>query len=343
MESIEFNQLFKKTIEATSEGVYISGLYGKHIISNYCFSDMFRISKDLLNSTGYQEILEIILDQIENPVSFLNWVTNLEKNEMADIFPMKLLDGRRYECYSVPIDNEYTDKGRIWTFEDVTRLKRTEETAMLYLDLMSHDIRNRLQGIIMSVEILNMMVENPDSILTINDIENNVQRCAALISKVKAAEKISDAPIIPRSVTDVLTTSIKTIKARFSDVEINDNIGDKQIIMNVDRYLETLIINLLENAILHNPNDSKQIWIGFHEQRTGLEISVSDNGSGIDSQRKLDIFNKNRRYGGVGLHVARQIAMKYGGTLKVSDRIDGNYRKGAVFRLWIPEPIVRWG
>jgi len=343
MEYSEFYNLLRNTIEATSDGIYISGLNGKYVVSNHCFSDMFRIPKESVDSTDYQEILDLILDQIENPVSFLNWVTNLEKYDTIDIYPMKLLDGRRYDCYSAPLDSGDTDEGRIWTFEDVTKLKRTEETAMLYLDLMSHDIRNRLQGISMSVEILNIMIEDPDSILTITDIENNVLRCAALISKVKAAERINDAPIIPRSINDVITTSIQSIHSRFSDVVIHCDIGNQQIIMNVDRFLETLIINLLENAVLHNPDNDKQIWIRLQEQKKGIEISFGDNGPGIDSQRKNDVFNKNRRYGGVGLHVAEQIAMKYGGTLKVFDRVDEDYTEGAEFRLRIPEPIVRWG
>jgi K+-sensing histidine kinase KdpD len=160
---------------------------------------------------------------------------------------------------------------------------------------------------------------------------------------VKAAERISDAPIIPRSITDVIETSIKTIQNRFSDVQIFYTSEEQQIVMNVDRYLETLIINLLENAILHNPNKSRQIWINLQEQRMGFEISVSDNGPGIDDHQKRDIFDKNRRFGGVGLHVARQIAQKYGGNLEVTDRIEGDHTKGAEFRLWIPEPIVRWG
>ncbi|TFH04861.1 MAG: hypothetical protein E4H14_13860, partial [Candidatus Thorarchaeota archaeon] len=201
MESTEFTNLLKHTIEATSDGIYISGVDGKYIISNHCFSDMFRILMESVSSKDYQEILEIILDQIENPVSFLNWATIIEKNEAIDICQMKLLDGRRYDCYSAPLDNENGTIGRIWTFADITKLKKAEETAMLYLDLMSHDIRNRLQGISMSVEILNIMVNDHESALTITDIDNNIRRCATLISKIKDAERIDDAPIIPRSIT----------------------------------------------------------------------------------------------------------------------------------------------
>lgn len=342
MESSECNKLLRNTIEATSDGIYISDCDGKSIISNHYFSEMFGIPDELVISNDHQEIIDRILDQVDNPIPFLNWITNLEQNGNVDIFPLKLLNGRRYECYSAPIDLEYTQTGRIWTFNDVTKLRRTEEAAMLYLDLMSHDIRNRLQGIIMSVDILNMLTNDPDSIGTIHDIENNVERCANLISKVKAAENINNAPIIPRSVTNVLETIIRSIESRYSDVVINSDVCDEQIIMNVDKHLETLILSLFENAIQHNPSTSKHIWIGFHEERDGFAITIGDNGPGIDSERKLDIFDSNRRYGGVGLHVARQIVTKYGGTIEVGDRVSGDHTQGAEFQLWIPAPMVRW-
>ncbi len=195
----------------------------------------------------------------------------------------------------------------------------------------------------MSVEILNLMIEDPDSALTILDIENNVRRCATLISKVKAADRIDDAPLIPRSIFDAMSTSLKVINTRFSTVTVDCDLEDQQIIMIADRFLETLFINLLENAIQHNPKENKQVWVQLRRESSGYEISISDNGYGIDSQRKIELFDKKRRYGGVGLHVATQIARKYESTLGVFDRVPSDHTQGADFRLWIPEPIVRWG
>ncbi|MCJ7817596.1 MAG: ATP-binding protein, partial [Candidatus Thorarchaeota archaeon] len=113
--------------------------------------------------------------------------------------------------------------------------------------------------------------------------------------------------------------------------------------IKADRFLETLLINLIENAVQHNPLDNKQVWIQIQRESTGFEISISDNGPGIDTQRKKELFDKSRRYGGVGLHVATQIVRKYGGILRVFDRVPSDHTQGADFRLWIPEPIVRWG
>lgn len=343
MQNNDTLELLSTIIESISDGIYITNDYGNYVISNKRFSDMFRIPNILIPSEKAQQILELIADQIEDSVSFLNRIDKYRKKPIAEIFTMKFIDGRIYDCYTAPISKDTTKNGRVWTFEDVTKLKKTEETAMLYLDLMSHDIRNRLQGIVMSVEILNLMVEDPDSVSSIHDIENDVRRCANLISKIKDAESIDDAPIAPRSLTDAIGASIKSIEARFSRIDIECEIEEQQAIMNADRFLETLFVNLLENAIQHNPKEEKKVWVNLKREGVGFEISISDNGPGIDDQRKKDLFDKNRRYGGVSLHVATQIAGKYGGNLRVFDRVSGDHAQGAEFRLWIPEPIVRCG
>jgi signal transduction histidine kinase len=343
MSDDEYKELLAATIESTVDGIYIAGLGGEHILSNTRFHEMVRIPKSKISTQRDRSTFEDISDQLEDPVPFLYWIHDLLKSPKADLYIMRFPDGRIYECYSVPLIKKGMNSGRVWTLGDITRLKKTEETAKLYLDLMSHDIRNRLQGIVMSVEILNLLVEDPNSTPTIVDIEDNVKRCATLISKVLAAERIDDAPVVPRSLTEAIASSVQTINQRFHNFVLDYDFDDKLVIMNADSFLETLFINLLENAILHNPNDDKRVWVRLRTDSEGFEVSVSDNGPGIDDERKRNLFDRSRRYGGVGLHVATQIAGKYGGTLKVMDRVPGDSTQGADFRVYIPEPVVRWG
>jgi signal transduction histidine kinase len=341
MVSSENMNLLKATIESIGDGIYVSGTTDEHLISNTRFSEMFRIPKIFLKSNNFQDALEKIADQVEDPISFLSWTNSLKGQITAELYTIKLQDGRTLECYSAPLYKDEKEHGRVWTFEDITRLKKTEETAMLYLDLMSHDIRNRLQGIVMSVEILNLLVDDPESTTTIVDIEENVRRCTTLISKIKAAEGINKAPMFPRSLTEAIRNSIKIINERFSEIVIQCEFEENQIFMYADSYLETLFVNILENAIQHNPKKTKQIWVKLRKLNNGIEISISDNGIGIDNQRKLDIFDKNRRYGGVGLHVASTIVGKYGGNIKILDRVFGDSSQGVDFIVSIPAPIVK--
>ena len=343
MSAIKYKELLPAIIESTMDGIYVVGSDGDYILTNNRFHELVRIPKSEVCEKKVCDTFELIADQLGNPVQFLFWIHDLLKSPRADIHIMRFIDGRIFECYSVPLMNREDDSGRVWTFGDITQLKRTEETAKLYLDLMSHDIRNRLQGIVMSVEILNLIVEDPASIPTIADIEDNLNRCANLISKVLVADKIDASPLVHRSLNEALSDSIKMIEKRFANIDIARKFEIDSAIVKADNYLETLFINLLENGVQHNPREDRRLWVSLREDAEGYEASISDNGPGIDDERKKDLFNKSRRYGGVGLHVASQIIGKYGGSLKVIDRIAGNCRLGADFRIWIPSPVVRWG
>ncbi|MHA1966028.1 MAG: sensor histidine kinase, partial [Candidatus Thorarchaeota archaeon] len=49
---------------------------------------------------------------------------------------------------------------------------------------------------------------------------------------------------------------------------------------------------------------------------------------GLSDDKKPDLFEPTRRYGGVGLHLVRRLAEKYGGVPEVKDRVKGKPDQG---------------
>ncbi|NHI82786.1 MAG: sensor histidine kinase [Candidatus Thorarchaeota archaeon] len=328
--------LLRATLESTAEGILVVDDAGTHLLSNTRFAEMCRIPRSLTTKGVDVNSLDYVTDQLEDSLRFQSYFNELRHSMKADIFDLKFLDGRLFECYTVPIVQGDRSFSRIWSFRDVTILRRAEDKAMLYLDLMSHDIRNRLQGIAMSLEILNLFVQDSSSIETINDIENNVQRCASLISKVKATEKIDKAPLAGRSLSTAIEQSLKAIQSSFDGVEVDYSSNVENAIVQSDSFLETLLANVLENAVIHNHSNKKCIWVNLRKLDQGYEVTIADNGPGIHDELKADLFHKDRRYGGVGLHLVSHVTEKYGGSLQISDRIPGCPEQGLEFRLWIP-------
>ena len=70
-----------------------------------------------------------------------------------------------------------------------------------------------------------------------------------------------------------------------------------------------------------------------------IKIEVKDNGMGIpdDLKEKLFIKSRNadisRRGMGMGLSLVKTIVDKYGGKIKIKDRVEGDYEKGSNFIL----------
>ena len=73
------------------------------------------------------------------------------------------------------------------------------------------------------------------------------------------------------------------------------------------------------------------------DKEDGYELTVSDNGPGIPDKQKTWLFDVDRRFGGVGLHQVKQIIEKYSGRIEVLDRIHGDPRQRAQFRIWLPK------
>ena len=66
-------------------------------------------------------------------------------------------------------------------------------------------------------------------------------------------------------------------------------------------------------------------------------VSIADNGQGLSPSFKDEIFNPEKRIGGVGLHLVYEILEKYDGSVRVLDRIEGESSMGAMFIVSLPK------
>jgi signal transduction histidine kinase len=128
--------------------------------------------------------------------------------------------------------------------------------------------------------------------------------------------------------TVAIAESELLFKQRGVKVDLSQ-LGD-DVVVYADQALSQLIWNLLENAVIHNPKPESEKMVAVTGSTSGntFILSVSDNGPGIPDGKKNELFNPSRRYGGVGLHLVRRLAEKYGSTPKVRDRVEGKSEEG---------------
>ncbi len=221
-----------------------------------------------------------------------------------------------------------------------TRIRTQKERAMLYLDLMSHDFRNQLQIILGSTMVMEARLDDPDDRRILGQVVSAVERCQRMISKAKVTEPLMSVPLKPRKIAPTLEAVVMDQMEQHSDVDIAITLKASDAIVDADEFMGQLFINLIENAIEHNPKKERQIWVKLSKSGKGYEISVADNGSGISESLKKEIFDIARRYGGFGLHQSKQICDKYGGHISVRDRVGGKPDEGVEFIVWIPKSQV---
>ncbi|MFX1272968.1 MAG: PAS domain S-box protein, partial [Promethearchaeota archaeon] len=219
-------------------------------------------------------------------------------------------------------------------------LKTAAETSMLYLDLLGHDMRNRLQAMQMAVELFQFDETRPHAVSVLERVLELIDSSEALIDKAQATRGLLSAPMEIVSLYDALKETTNIFRAKEEDVEIEVDCRATEANVVADEYLGHLLTNVIENAIIHNPEEKKHVWVTLTEDRGGFEVSIADNGEGVPDSMKDVLFDQERRYGGLGLHQAKRILAKYGGKIEVADRVPGVPSKGALFRLWFPKRVL---
>ncbi|MFD1412362.1 sensor histidine kinase [Oceanobacillus jeddahense] len=116
---------------------------------------------------------------------------------------------------------------------------------------------------------------------------------------------------------------------------------DRKIEVN-ERLFERMIDNLMYNAWKHNPQDTAvKVEVTQSEEEKGLEIRITDNGTGMDEETQKHLFTRyyrgtnteERNEGtGLGMSIALQIAKLHQGTISVQSEKD----RGTTVTVFLP-------
>ena len=99
--------------------------------------------------------------------------------------------------------------------------------------------------------------------------------------------------------------------------------------------------NLVINALVHNPSDTKVIVSVSEDKRKGICITVRDNGVGIKEAEQAELFTRYYRGtntkekpegSGLGLAIAKQIVVLHGGDIAVKSK----FGEGTEFSILLP-------
>jgi signal transduction histidine kinase len=129
--------------------------------------------------------------------------------------------------------------------------------------------------------------------------------------------------------------------AKDKQIEITNKVDHNFVFSTDPDLLSTIVRNLVSNSIKFT-NREGHIIISNNNEGNDIEISVSDNGVGIPSEKQKNIFNSlgestngtNREKGtGLGLSACKEMAELMGGSIRVESEGEG---KGTTFIVTLP-------
>ena len=166
-------------------------------------------------------------------------------------------------------------------------------------------------------------------------------RTQGLINFVKATKSLTQIPnpVIRRVfVSEILDRITILFRSKFNEtaVKFEKKIIPPDLSIAADLELvEQVIINLIQNALdaMNGVSDPRLCITAFENGSGQIQVSVSDNGVGINNEAMerifLPFFSTKSGNSGIGLSLSQQIMMLHNGRLEVSS-IPG---EGAIFAM----------
>jgi signal transduction histidine kinase len=158
-----------------------------------------------------------------------------------------------------------------------------------------------------------------DSLLSDN------QRAAGIIRSLRsvfADEKLASAKVdIAELINLVLTIARPEIAKQ--NIQMVLRLEDNLFVTANKGELQQVLLNLVNNAIdalKSTENSGKQITIRGEHTSSGVQVSIADNGSGIDADVQAHMFellSTTKGSGmGIGLWLCKHIVMRHGGSIR---------------------------
>ena len=218
--------------------------------------------------------------------------------------------------------------------------EETENARTEWIANITHDLKTPLSPVKGYAELLadNQIAGAETAQEYGKIILKNVSHVEKLLNDLKLTYQI-DSGAVPYNPQEVLITRyVKEVvidiinDPAFSKRNIEFESDGQELIVSLDPDLfRRAIQNIIINALIHNPPDTKiKISIG-NSAASVVFISICDNGSGMDEAEQAKLFNRYYRGtntrekpegSGLGLAIAKQIVVLHGGNISVKSSPD---------------------
>lgn len=209
--------------------------------------------------------------------------------------------------------------------------KKAEIASKKMLSNVSHDIKTPLTVILGYLEI---MSDQPGENKTaLKKIQRKATQLMELINEFFTLSKIeagdTDLTMSKLSINEILRQNVvdfyNILTAKDFDVEIDIPEKDVFVYGNEDA-ISRILFNLITNVIRYG-SDGSYLGVRLREEESTVFINVTDKGKGIAKENLSHVFerlytlddsrNKNMGGNGLGLTIAKTLALRMGGDLSL--------------------------
>ena len=264
-------------------------------------------------------------------------------------------------CHRVLCNGEYKwilDRGKVierdengkplriaGTHTDISAQKEKEQELLKMLEIVnsqnnkllnfahivSHNLRTHAGNIKSLLELYhNSSFTHEETITNIDIVSKELNETIEYLNDLVKVHTQTNKEFVSLQLSDYITRMLYILNEDITNknIIIENNVNEKIQVNCIPAYLESILLNLVTNAIKYS-NDKKDILISFNVTDTTdfLILNVSDNGVGIDMERYgssifglYKTFHGHEDSRGVGLYITKNQIETMGGKIEVESK-----------------------
>lgn len=233
-------------------------------------------------------------------------------------------------------------------------LKLSNDTKDRFFSIIAHDLKGPFGSIIGLTDILKNgfdKMSDKEKIEIVNAINNSTQKTYKLLENLLtwARSQTGKIEFLPTKINlnKIVCSAISTLKSQADrkEIKLNNKLTDDLILRADANMLETVLRNLISNAVKFTPKKGKLTVSAKEvakEDKSFIKITVSDTGVGIESSKTEQLFSISRDKlskgtegepgTGLGLIICKEFIDKHKGEIWV----ESEPGKGSDFIFTIP-------
>lgn len=263
-------------------------------------------------------------------------------------FMLNAADGSRhwFEATGQPIRTAGIEGGLL-ILREITEA-RTRAVQHQFVSIASHELRNPLTSLSGYLQRhIRLLRADGDERLQESAVVafEQAQRLARLIDELLDLDRIERGmlrlELAPLNLRSVVAGSLRVARGLDDNHEIQLDEPDDPVLVRGDAgRLESVVVNLLANAMRHSPH-GEMVKVRLRARDGQAELEVEDHGTGIAAVDLPHIFSRyyqgeaavGRQGGlGIGLYICRETVTAHGGTVTV----DSEPGRGTTFTVRLP-------
>ncbi len=219
---------------------------------------------------------------------------------------------------------------KLYTLSKIQNLKLLDFTHII-----SHNIRSNTSNMTMLIDLIEdtkLENEKEEYLLLLKESNDKLSKTIHFLNETINIQLKSKAKKYKLNIKSEVDKSILSVNALILDenVEIKNTVDATIQINTIPAYLESILFNLISNAIKYKaPKRKAIVEIAASNKADKTHISVKDNGIGIDLKLNKDkifgmykTFHGNEDAVGLGLFMTKNHVEALGGKIEVKSEIN---------------------